>query len=196
MRKDSRKSPEPRWQSAPLVRGKLTCKAKGELGELAFVHKAASLGFGVAKPHGENEPYDFILDSGKRLWRVQVKSIFSLFRDGYRTVGQRSNHDIYKIDEIDFFVAYIVPRDIWYVIPSSHLPASRALAFYPSGCKRGGGHFECWREAWHLMAPGPDATPQSKILRRIHAMACEPSPQSWHAKGPSLIHIDTHPARP
>ena len=90
MRKDSRKSREPRWQSAPLVRGKLTCKAKGELGELAFVHKAASLGFGVAKPHGENEPYDFILDSGKRLWRVQVKSIFSLFRDGYRTSWQTS----------------------------------------------------------------------------------------------------------
>ncbi len=61
----SRKSREPKWKSAPIVRGKLTCKAKGELGELAFVHKAASLGFGVAKPHGENEPYDFILDSGK-----------------------------------------------------------------------------------------------------------------------------------
>jgi hypothetical protein len=33
-------------------------------------------------------------------------------------------------------------------------------------------------------------TPQSRILRRVHAMACEPSPQSWHAVEPSLIHID------
>jgi len=35
-----------------------------------------------------------------------------------------------------------------------HLAASRVLLFYyPSGCKRGV-HFECYREAWYLMAPG------------------------------------------
>jgi len=193
MRKDSRKSREPKWKSAPIVRGKLTCKAKGELGELAFVHKAANLGFGVAKPHGENEPYDFILDSGKRLWRVQVKSIFSLFRSGYRTVGQRSNHDIYKTGEVDFVIAYIAPRDIWYVIPLKYLPPSRAIALYPSGCKRGGGHFERWREAWYLMAPG--ATPQSRVLPRVHAMAWLHSNSSPSAEiSPGCI--DTHTARP
>jgi hypothetical protein len=35
------------------------------------LHKAAALGFGVAKPYGDSERYDFILDSGERLWRVQ-----------------------------------------------------------------------------------------------------------------------------
>ena len=153
MRKGSRKSREPKWKSAPIVRGKLTCKAKGELGELAFVHKAASLGFGVAKPHGENEPYDFILDSGERLWRVQMKSIFSPIRNGYRTWGHRSDKTIYTTKNIDFLIAYIGPRDMWYVIPVKHLSHSGVLALYPSGCKRGGGHFERWREAWHLMAP-------------------------------------------
>jgi PD-(D/E)XK endonuclease len=170
MRKDSRKSREPGRRSAPLVRGELSSKTKGDLGELAFSHKAASLGFGVAEPHGEDEAYDFILDSGKRLWRVQVKSIYSPFRNGYRTAGRRNNQDIYKAEEIDFLVAYIAPLDIWYVIPVNHIAASRILPFYPSGCKRGG-HFECYREAWHLMATGPDATPQSRILRRVHGMA-------------------------
>jgi hypothetical protein len=160
------------------------------LGELAFVHKAASLGLGVSKPHGEKEPYDFILDSGKRLWRVQVKSIFSFFRDGYKTVGQRSNHDIYKADEVDFVVVYIAPRDIWYIIPLKYLPASRALAFYPSGCKRGGGHFEQWREAWHLLAAGGDLTPQPGILRRVLGMACEWTGDD-HAVGLEVIEIDT-----
>jgi hypothetical protein len=65
MRKDSRKSREPKWTSAPIVRGNLSGKTKGELGELAFSLKAASLGFGVAKPNGEDEAYDFILDSGE-----------------------------------------------------------------------------------------------------------------------------------
>jgi len=175
MKRDSRKSPEP---STPLVRGTLSSKTKGELGELAFSHKAASLGFGVAEPHGEDEAYDFILDSGKRLWRVQVKTIYSPFRNGYRAAGRRNNQDIYKAEEIDFLVAYIAPRDIWYVIPVNHIAASCLLYFYPSGCKRGGGHFECYREAWHLMAPGADATEQSRILPRVHAMAiCRDVPE-------------------
>ena len=62
-----------------MVRGKLNSKAKGELGEMIFLHKASSLGFGVAKPFGDNERYDFILDSGERLWRVQVKSTYGLY---------------------------------------------------------------------------------------------------------------------
>jgi hypothetical protein len=33
----------------------------GELAELAFMSKAASLGFGVAKPYGDSERFDFIL---------------------------------------------------------------------------------------------------------------------------------------
>jgi len=156
-----------------MVRRPLSCKAKGELGELAFAHKAAALGFGVAKPHGDNEPYDFIVDSGERLWRVQVKSIYTLSRGGYRAAGERCNHIPYKQEEIDFLVAYIVPLRIWYVIPANRVAVSTALAFYPSGCRQGGGRFEPYREAWHLMAHGGNSTPQPRILRRVHAMACE-----------------------
>ena len=94
--------------------------------------------------------------------------IYSPFRNGYRT------QDIYKAEEIDFLVAYIAPRDIWYVIPVKHIAASRVLLFYPSGCKRGG-HFECYREAWYLMASGAAATAQSRILPLVHAMACQQS---------------------
>lgn len=62
----------------------LTTKRRGELSELAFVYKAASLGFHVAKPYGDSERYDFILDAGHRLWRVQVKSTTTLIGGLYR----------------------------------------------------------------------------------------------------------------
>jgi len=39
-------------------------KKRGELAELAFILKAASLGLAVAKPYGDSEPYDFIVYSG------------------------------------------------------------------------------------------------------------------------------------
>jgi hypothetical protein len=59
-----------RRRSGP--RGKTTfpsnnSKRRGELAELSFMYKAASLGFGVAKPYGDSCRDDFILDSGERL---------------------------------------------------------------------------------------------------------------------------------
>ena len=195
MRKDSRKSREPQWRKAPLVRGTLSPKAMGELGEMAFLHKASGLGFGVAKPFGENEAYDFILNSGKRLWRVQVKSIYAPFRDGFRVICQRSNKEPYTAEEIDFLVVYIAPLNIWYMIPVKHLAPSRILTFYPSECKRGGGHFERYREAWHLLAPRGKSTPQPGTLRKVHGMASERSDSLPLQTCPGL-HVDTHAAHP
>jgi hypothetical protein len=87
MKKKSGNSRQRTRQMAPLVRGPLKTKEKGELAELAFLHKAASLGFGVARPHGDSERYDFILDSGERFWRVQVKSIG---RDAHTAIRYRT----------------------------------------------------------------------------------------------------------
>jgi len=52
-------------------------KIHGELAELAFLFKAASLGIAVAKPYGDSLPYDFMVQCGQRLLRIQVKSVFT-----------------------------------------------------------------------------------------------------------------------
>jgi hypothetical protein len=56
-------------------------KWRGEIAELGFLHKLAGMGFAVTKPYGGSESYDFIVDSGNRLWRVQVKSGSSMKRE-------------------------------------------------------------------------------------------------------------------
>lgn len=38
-------------------------KRRGEMAEAAFVAKVSSLGFGVAKPWGDSDPYDFIVET-------------------------------------------------------------------------------------------------------------------------------------
>jgi len=171
MKKKSGKSGDPKALAAPLVRGPRSNKAKGNLAELAFLHKASTLGFGVAKPYGDDEHYDFILDSGERLWRVQVRSTSHKRpspHSGYVVSTCRHNHryeiTTYQPGEIDIFAVYIVPLDIWYIIPINQLASAHNLGLHPSGC-RGGGSFEAFREAWHLMAPGADL-PQPRILRR------------------------------
>ncbi len=136
-----------------------TDKQRGELAEMGFLFKASGLGFGVARPWGDSERYDFILDSGERFWRVQVKSTYvaraysyTVHAGGY-TNGKRK---AYTSKQIDVLVAYIVAEDIWYVIPVAAFVPRKQLLFYPSGCKtKNGGRFEQYREAWDLMKADP-----------------------------------------
>jgi hypothetical protein len=98
------------------------------------------------------------------VWRVQVKSTGCAFNRGYfaPSVGGKK---FYKADDIDFLVAYIVPQDVWYVIPVNRITSTSTLSLYPSGCRKGGGRFECYREAWHLMAgQTPNAHPSIRPI--------------------------------
>jgi hypothetical protein len=110
---------------------------------------------------------------GKRFWRVQVRSTSGIAkgRSCYIVASRRGhspNFKAYQAGEIDFFVVYIVPLDIWYVVPIGEIGALHYLRLYPSGC-RIGGFFESYREAWHLMAPGGDV-PRPGTLRRVRTI--------------------------
>jgi hypothetical protein len=133
-----------------------TRKQRGELAEMAFTYKAAGLGFGVAKPYGDSERYDFILDSGVKLWRVQVKSTYGARAHSYcvhacgsLAAGERKG---YTAKQIDMLVAFLVAENAWYVVPVKAFARRKNLRFYPSGSKTGG-IYEQYREAWDLMRP-------------------------------------------
>jgi PD-(D/E)XK endonuclease len=129
-------------------------KRSGEISEAAFLHKAVSLGFKVTKPWGDSERYDFVVDSGKRLWRVQIKCTGALRAGGYHiqpihyVYGEKKV--VYTADEIDVLAAHIVPLDVWYVVPVQALAAGTSLRLYPEGgCERP--RFEKYKEAWELL---------------------------------------------
>jgi len=129
-------------------------KRTGELSEAAFLHKAQSLGFKVCKPWGDSERYDFILDNGQRLWRVQVKCTEQLRARGYDIqsiyVDRKGNKIPYTTADIDVLIARVVPCDVWYVMPVEVLANAKSLRFYPDdSCHRA--RFEQYREAWHLL---------------------------------------------
>jgi PD-(D/E)XK nuclease superfamily protein len=140
-------------RKATLVRGPLWAKRRGEVSELAFFYKAASLGFGVAKPWGDSERYDFIVDSGQRLWRVQVKSgaYHQNRRYGVHAMCGNREQTQYTSGEIDILAAYLIPIDVWYIIPVEKI-RNRWLLFFPYGGDRCG-HYEEYRGAWNVMAP-------------------------------------------
>src|SRR5438874_6459215 len=92
---------------------KLSAKRRGELAELAFMRKASTLGFAVAKPWGDSDRYDVVVRVGQVFWRVQVKSVRAKApqRSHYRVHTVNWLKAPYKADEIDFLVAYIFPED-------------------------------------------------------------------------------------
>jgi hypothetical protein len=135
----------------------LNTKRRGELSELAFAHKAAAEGFGVAKPYGDSERFDFILISrnwpeGDKLWRVQVKSTASLINGFYHISPSRHSCGSvipYKPTEVDFVIVHIIPDDSYFIFPIRDTPT--CLALRPKHNRRG--IHEPYREAWHLLRP-------------------------------------------
>jgi PD-(D/E)XK endonuclease len=134
--------------------GRLPPKRMGELSELDFLRKAMGMGMIVSKPWGDSYRYDFVCDTGGRLWRVQVRSTEHRFgARGYAVhasvyVGRKIVGLTEK--DIDVLIGYIVSRDIWYVVPVRAFMPRKNLWFYPDGSKKGA-MFEKYREAWGLM---------------------------------------------
>jgi hypothetical protein len=129
-------------------------KRAGELSEAAFMLKAEEMGFLVAKPWGDSERYDFIVDSGSRLWRVQLKSTAAVHARGYEVQPIYSVYGkgkaAYTAAEIDALVVHIRPRDVWYVLPVEAFAPGKNLRFYPDiECR--GARWEKYLEAWEIL---------------------------------------------
>src|SRR5437868_2699319 len=107
-------------------------KRKGEYVEALFLSRAIALGYNVCKPWGDSTPYDFILERDGRTLNIQVRSIWKKLRWRYplhltgfcrtRRLSQR---------DIAFLIAYVVPEDVWYVIPVSGFPDRPMTELYP-----------------------------------------------------------------
>jgi hypothetical protein len=157
-------------------------KQRGELVEMMFMLQATLRGLIVAKPYGDSRRYDFITDAGQRPCRVQVKSTTHRSGNGYivNATSRRHSRQIYTARDIDFLIAYVIPRNAWYMVPVSKLKASTFIV-YPDGHCPGPryGRYEQYREAWHLLGDCHlDAL--SKLLPAgSTAIVCGPNPWAF-----------------
>ncbi|MGO9128000.1 MAG: group I intron-associated PD-(D/E)XK endonuclease [Terriglobales bacterium] len=123
-------------------------KRRGEWAELRFMAAAAEHGLSVSKPWGDSERYDVGVEHNGQYQRVQVKSVSWRTRLSYRCGIGCSR--VYKSSEIDFFAIFIVPEEIWYIVPVRMALAAgyKTLCLTPS---RKENRYEVYREAWHLL---------------------------------------------
>ena len=145
-------------------------KRTGERSEAAFLHKASQLGFALATPWGDSERYDFILDNGCDLLRIQIKATDSLRAHAYETRATYScgkGRAVYSTYDIDFVVAHIVSLDLWYIVPVRECMRAPMLRFYPHREAKKM-RLEKYRDAWHLLKA---SHPQSNRRLTIYANA-------------------------
>jgi hypothetical protein len=120
-----------------------TRKRLGEAVEAAFLAKATMLGIPVLKPWGDSRPYDFAVESGRRLWKVQVKCATS-YRGTRCNARAAGSGPLYTLDDIDFLAAYVIRENLWYVVPADAF-VPRATVNFNYG-PNSQGMFEKYRE--------------------------------------------------
>ena len=122
-------------------------KLRGEWAELRFMAAAAEHGLHVTKPWGETAQYDFAVENEGRFVRVQVKSTGFKDRGGY-SCSVRASRGAYVGNAFDFLAAYVVPEDVWFIIPRDVVIGKRGIALYPHLKKSKYGQY---KNAWELL---------------------------------------------
>jgi len=122
-------------------------KARGEWAESVFVARAGEHGLAVSKPWGDSRSYDFVIGSPGRFVGVQVKSTVFVSGGGY-ACSVKKNNQAYTRGEFDFLAAYVIPEDVWYIIPAGTIEGRESVGLCS---KSKHAKYEEYREAWQLL---------------------------------------------
>jgi hypothetical protein len=105
-------------------------KSVGEVSEAIVLAELAKKGYAVSTPFGNNQRYDFIVDDGKTLARVQVKtgnlvngciSFATCSKNGF--TGERKDYS----GQIEFFLVYSPDTKEVYKVPVSVVSKTQML---------------------------------------------------------------------
>jgi hypothetical protein len=110
--------------------------------------RAADRGLNVSKPHGDSASYDVGVEQNGRFLRIQVKSTTYQRRGSFMcNIARANKRERYGPGKLDFFAVYLVPIDLWYIIPFAVVDDVRTLSLTP----RSGHKFAQYMEAWNLL---------------------------------------------
>jgi hypothetical protein len=148
-------------------------KRRGEWVESVFMARAGEHGLAVSKPWGDSKSFDFVVGSPGKFVSVQVKSTTVKTGGGYMCTVKKNNQR-YARGAFDFLAAYVIPEDVWYIVPAAKFAGRVTLILCSDS---GEAKYEEFREAWELLkestgsrAPNigdEDSRPLAKGARRV-----------------------------
>jgi len=125
----------------------------GLRGELLVTEKLISLDWNVSVPVGQQTVYDFIIQKGKRLHKVQVKSTegLSSCSKANTSVFQFSckrgkSHTSYSKSDVDFFIFCALDCIKFWVLPIAVVKSTTVKIYTGSRCK-----YTSYENAWTLL---------------------------------------------
>ena len=125
-------------------------KLRGEWAEIQFLARASEHGLHVSKPYGDCLPYDFIVEHGGRMLRVQVKSTSARNPRcaSYKCWIRSPRQPRYPDDALDIIAAYVIPEAVWYIIPYRELSNSSSISLDPCSQRN---LYRKYKEAWDVL---------------------------------------------
>jgi hypothetical protein len=133
-------------------------KRRGEWAELQFVAAAAKHGLQVFNPWGDSASYDAVIETHGHFVRVQVKSTTYRRPEGCYKCNVRPARGRYKRGAFDFLAAYVIPEDLWYIIPAKRIviPKKSAILLYTTHpTSRWAPYKEAWDQLRNHRRPTP-----------------------------------------
>jgi hypothetical protein len=124
-------------------------KHRGEWTELVFMSRVTERGFNVSKPWGDSTRYDVAIERRGHFLRVQVKSTIARAFGGYVVAIKSSRCQFYTRHQVDFFAVYVIPEDVWYILPAKIIIILRG--HFLLAPRRQVQKYAPYKEAWHLL---------------------------------------------
>lgn len=127
-------------------------KSAGEIAESRFLLRALENGYSVSIPFGDNQKYDFILDNGKTLLRIQIKSSGRELSETGALKGTvshgRTKKSYYTRDDIDLLCYYVACVDSFYILPVAKISSRKTIYLYP---KKEDCSWRDFQENWEII---------------------------------------------
>ena len=122
-------------------------KKRGEWVELKFMAEATERNLPTSKPYGESENFDVVVGRPGKFVGVQVKSTVHRTKNGYEC-KVRTGDRAYTVGSFDFLAAYVIPENVWYIIPAKLILGKVSIELNPNSSTS---KYQQYREAWELL---------------------------------------------
>ncbi len=150
-------------RNAKIIKDK---KERGEWAESVFLARASEEGLPACKPWGDSRSFDCVVGRPGKFVAVQVKCTIARLESGEGYICSTcSSHKPYKKGSFDYLAAYVIPEDVWYIIPAEKVRGLKSISL----CTVGGEQkYEEYREAWGLLRKAaavcePESVMESEI---------------------------------
>ena len=138
------------------------CKRRGEWAEMVFAGRALREGLGWRGRGVSRRDMTLWWIRDGRMVRVQVKSTIFQEGTGY-SCTMKDSRGPYKKNSFDFVAAYVIPEDVWFILPEKTVRGMWSVGLYP---KLEGSKYNEYKEAWDLLrGEAPE------VVERIEACA-------------------------